>query len=92
MVVIVSNKKNYEWVERFNEARTDIVEDASSGRPSTEICTEIKEDHINHIDQSLLHVIQTGSGAHPSSNSVGTWGSFPGGKAVRAWSLPPISN
>jgi hypothetical protein len=71
-------------VERFNKARTDIVEDERSGRPSTEMCTEIKEDHIDHIDQSLLHVVQAGSGAHPSSYSMGTWGSFHGGKVVEA--------
>jgi hypothetical protein len=28
---------------------------------------------------SLLHVIQTGSGAHPTSYPMGTWGFFPGG-------------
>jgi hypothetical protein len=50
-------------VERFNEARTDIVEYARSGKPFTEMCTEIKEDHIDHIDQFILHVIQSGSGA-----------------------------
>jgi hypothetical protein len=25
--------------------------------------------------------VQTGSGAHPASYPMGTWGSFPGGKA-----------
>jgi len=29
---------------------------------------------------SLCHHIQTGSGAHPASYSVGTWGSYPWGK------------
>jgi hypothetical protein len=29
---------------------------------------------------SLLHVVQTGSGAHPASYSMGTGGSFPGVK------------
>jgi hypothetical protein len=33
---------------------------------------------------SLLHVFQTGSGAHPASYSVSTGGAFPGGKAARA--------
>jgi hypothetical protein len=33
---------------------------------------------------SLLHVIQTGSGAHQTSYPMGTGGSFPGGKATRA--------
>jgi hypothetical protein len=32
---------------------------------------------------SLLHVVQTGSGAHPVSYPVGTGGPFHGGKAVR---------
>jgi hypothetical protein len=27
---------------------------------------------------------KTGSGAHPASYQMGTWGSFPGGKAARA--------
>jgi hypothetical protein len=30
-------------------------------------------------DFSLLHNIQTGSGAHPASYTIGTGGSFPGG-------------
>jgi hypothetical protein len=33
---------------------------------------------------SLLHVVQTGSGADPVSYSVGTGDSFPKGKAVGA--------
>jgi hypothetical protein len=33
---------------------------------------------------SPLHVVQTGPGAHLASYPIGTWGSFPGGKAVRA--------
>jgi hypothetical protein len=33
---------------------------------------------------SLLHVVQTGSGAHPASYLMGTGGSFPGGKAAGA--------
>jgi hypothetical protein len=32
---------------------------------------------------SLLYVIQTSSGVHPTSNAMGTGGSFPGGKAAR---------
>jgi hypothetical protein len=31
---------------------------------------------------SLLHTVQTGSGAYPSSYPVGTMGSFPRGKAA----------
>jgi hypothetical protein len=33
---------------------------------------------------SLLHVVQTGSGVHPTSYSIGTGGSFPGVKAAGA--------
>jgi hypothetical protein len=33
---------------------------------------------------SLLHVVQTGSGVHPTSCPMGTGGSFPGGKAAGA--------
>jgi hypothetical protein len=31
---------------------------------------------------SLLRVVQTGSGAHPTSYQMGNGGSFPGGKAA----------
>jgi hypothetical protein len=31
---------------------------------------------------SLLHIVQTGSGAHLASYPMGTGGSFPGGKAA----------
>jgi hypothetical protein len=40
---------------------------------------------------SLYHGVQTGSGAHPASYPMGTRGSFPGGKAVEAWSWPLTS-
>jgi hypothetical protein len=33
---------------------------------------------------SLLHSVQTGSGAHPASYTMGTGSSFPGGKAAVA--------
>jgi hypothetical protein len=42
-------------------------------------------------DFSLLHSIQTDSGAHPASYPMGTGGSFPGGKAGEAWSWPLAS-
>jgi hypothetical protein len=41
-------------------------------------------------DFSLLHVIQTGSGAHPASYPMGTGTSFPGGKADEGWSWPHL--
>jgi hypothetical protein len=33
---------------------------------------------------SLHHRVQTGSGVHPASHSIGTRGSFPEGKAAEA--------
>jgi hypothetical protein len=36
--------------------------------------------------KNFLHVVQTGSGADPASYSMGTGGSFPGGKAAGALS------
>jgi hypothetical protein len=41
---------------------------------------------------SLLHNIQTDSGAHLASYLMGTKGSFPSGKAARAGSWPLTSN
>jgi hypothetical protein len=41
---------------------------------------------------SLLHVVQTGSGVHPTSYPIGTGGFFPGGKAAWAWSWPLTSS
>jgi hypothetical protein len=41
---------------------------------------------------SLLHVVQTGSGVHPTSYTMGTKGTFPGGKAAGEWSWPATSN
>jgi hypothetical protein len=43
-------------------------------------------------DLSFLHVVQTGSGAHPASYPMGTGGFFPGGKAAGTWSWPITSN
>jgi hypothetical protein len=37
---------------------------------------------------SLLHIVQIGSGVHPTSYPMGTWRSFSGGKAAEAWSWP----
>jgi hypothetical protein len=34
---------------------------------------------------SLHHRVQNGSGAHPASYPMGTWGFFPGDKAAGAW-------
>jgi hypothetical protein len=36
------------------------------------------------VEQGLLHVIQTGSGVHPTSYTMGAMGSFLGGKAAGA--------
>jgi hypothetical protein len=38
----------------------------------------------SRILSSLLHVVQTGSGAHVASYPMGIGGSFPGGKAAGA--------
>jgi len=38
---------------------------------------------------SLRQRVQTGSGAHPSSCSMGKEGSFPQGKMAGSWSWPP---
>jgi len=37
------------------------------------------------------HSIQSGPGAHQASFTMGSGGSFPGGKAAGAWSWPPTS-
>jgi hypothetical protein len=39
-------------------------------------------DNNNEQDLSLLHNVQTGSGAHPASYSIGIGASCPGGKAA----------
>jgi hypothetical protein len=41
---------------------------------------------------SLLHIFQTGSGAHTASHAIGTEVSFSWGKTREAWSWPLISN
>jgi hypothetical protein len=41
---------------------------------------------------SLLHVVQTGYGVHPTSYPMGNGGSFPWGKAAGAWNWPLTSN
>jgi hypothetical protein len=38
------------------------------------------------------HVVQTGSGVHPTSYPMRTGGSFPGGKAAGVWNWPLTSN
>jgi hypothetical protein len=40
----------------------------------------------------LLHVVQTGSGTHPTYHLMGTWGYFSGCKAAGAWSWPLTCN
>jgi len=40
---------------------------------------------------SLHHRLQTASWAHSASYPMGTRGSFPGGKAARAWGSPLTS-
>jgi hypothetical protein len=36
------------------------------------------------VVKTFLHVVQTGSGAHPTSYPMGTFSSFPRGKAAGA--------
>jgi hypothetical protein len=45
---------------------------------------EIVVDVQDACDFSLLHIIQTGSGAHLASYPMGAWGSFPRGKVEGA--------
>jgi len=40
---------------------------------------------------SFHHCVQTGFGAQPASYSMGTRGSFPGGKEAGAWRWPLTS-
>jgi hypothetical protein len=44
------------------------------------------------VNNSLLHVAQTGSRAQPASYTAGTGGSFTGGKAAEVWSSPLTPN
>jgi len=46
---------------------------------------------VGAVNFSLHHRVQTGSGAHPTSNPMGTTVSFPGDKAAGAWSWPLTS-
>jgi hypothetical protein len=43
------------------------------------------------VKKNVLCVTQTGSGIHPASSPMGTWGSFPGHKSARVWSWPLTS-
>jgi hypothetical protein len=47
---------------------------------------------LNLVYALILHVIQTGSEAHPTSYPMGTGDFFPGGKVAGAWSWPLTSN
>jgi hypothetical protein len=42
--------------------------------------------------KNFLHVVQTGSEAHPASYPMGTEGSFSGNKAAGAWNWPLTYN
>jgi hypothetical protein len=43
-------------------------------------------------DFSVIHSIQTSSGAHPASYPMGTGGSFPEGKEGHETDHPPVSS
>jgi hypothetical protein len=54
-------------------------------RLATSWTTEASEFESRYGQEfSLLHVVQTGSGVHPTSYPMGTGGSSPGGKAAGA--------
>jgi hypothetical protein len=58
-------------------------------RLTTGWTTEVSEFESRwRQESSLLHVVQTGSGAHPASYPTGTEDSFPEGKAAWTWSWP----
>jgi hypothetical protein len=42
--------------------------------------------------KNFLHIVQTGSLAHPASYPMARGGYFPGGKAAGAWSWPLTSS
>jgi hypothetical protein len=58
----------------FSFSKSRDSERLQAGRPGF--------DTQQGIDFSLLHNVQTGSGAHPASYPVGTAAYFPGGKAA----------
>jgi hypothetical protein len=43
----------------------------------------LDDQGVGFREFSLLHVVQTSSGVHPTSYPMGTGASFPGSKAVR---------
>jgi len=45
----MSQRKVYEWVERFKSGRTHVTDEGRSGRPSTS-CTQ---DHIDRADAMI---------------------------------------
>ena len=45
----MSQRKVYEWVERFKSSRTRVTDDGRSGRPST----SRTEDHIDTADAMI---------------------------------------
>jgi hypothetical protein len=63
---------------------------------SVGIATSLKLDDLDSIpgkvtDFSVIHNVQNGSGNHPASYPMGTWGSVSGDKAAGAWSWPLTS-
>jgi hypothetical protein len=71
----------YQTVRYHNRSRDSIVGMATGMgwmREGSEF-----ESHYSQ-EFSFLHVVQTGSGAHPASYPMGTGGSFPGGEAAGA--------
>jgi hypothetical protein len=70
-----------------------------SGDKSVDIATRIRADSrgigvwflAEVRDYSLLRNVQTGSGAHLASYTMGTVSCFPGGKAAGTWTWPLTS-
>jgi hypothetical protein len=47
----------------------------------------VKSSYLSSQEFSLLHVVQTGSGAHPASHPMGMGGSFSGGPSSQGVKL-----
>jgi hypothetical protein len=69
-------EKHIEWEKRDSETR--------SRHSLVGIATGYGLDDRRFGVLGVLHVVQTGSGAHPSSYQMGTGECFPGGKAAGA--------
>jgi hypothetical protein len=67
----------------FNASNHKALTDRMIGEQGVATDLESKDSGTNtissvHGNEPLLHVVQTGSGVHPTSYPMGTGGSFPG--------------